>query len=216
MDLYHGNIRDLLQLEEELNTLPCSIERSAKVNLLKFLQVNAAVEYERVSTALYFDLRRDAGFHELSRVPEKNHLGHACSQPMESGSVEDYLVQAEEAKACLDRLIYSIATPGNPMWEGIPAPIKSKESARRKADKLGNARFVTDFARATFVCETPHDLVEVFALLTDGIGQVSTKTLVHCSLSRTFYCAPSYLAIAMSDWTPRTWSDGSVLFSRSA
>ncbi|CAN0368892.1 unnamed protein product, partial [Ectocarpus sp. 12 AP-2014] len=132
---------------------------------------NAVVEYERVSTALYFDLRRDAGFHELSLVPEKNHLGHTCSQPMEAGSIEEYLVQAEEAKACLDRLIYSIATPGDPRWEGIPAPIKSKESARRKADKLGNARFVTDFARATFVCETPHDLVEVFALLTDGIGQ---------------------------------------------
>eukprot|EP00903_Cladosiphon_okamuranus_P010037 g9517.t3 len=171
MELSQGYIQELLQLEREASTLPWSIERSAKVNLLKFLQVNAVKAYERAYTGLYFDVRRNEGFDALSSVPEKNHSGGACLQPMEAGSVEDYLCQAETAKVYLDRLVDSVAA-GIPGREGIPAPIKTEESTRRKADKLGGIRYLTDLARASFVCETPLDLVEVFSSLTATIGKV--------------------------------------------
>lgn len=62
MDSEGLGIHELLRLETELNQLPSSIERGAKVNLLKYLQVGTVIKHERVSTGLYFDLRRDEGF----------------------------------------------------------------------------------------------------------------------------------------------------------
>lgn len=180
MELSHGHIQELLQLEREVSTLPCSVERSAKVNLLKFLQVNAIKAYERAYTGLYFGLRRDEGFDALllSSVPEKNRSGGVCLQPMEVGSVEDYLRQAETAKGYLDRLVDAIAPAEKPGREGIPAPIKTEESARRKADKLGGIRYLTDLARASVVCETLVDLVEAFSSLTAAMGKVGSLKML--------------------------------------
>lgn len=190
MDFDGRDINKLLRLETELNELPPSIERSAKVNLLKYLQVNAVVAYERVSTGLYFNLRRDEGFQELYRIEEKAQPEGGLVQPMETGSIEDYLLQAEEAKVCLDKLIYSVAAPGTPGREGI-SDLKSVESTRRKADDWGGIRYVTDLARATVVCETPHDLAHVFESLTRMVGQVCMmkvalycRILTQCSLHR--------------------------------
>lgn len=172
MNLDEWNIKELLELEAELSELPPSVERSAKVNLLKYLQVNAVRAYERVSTSLYFDLRRNEGFQELYRIEEKLPPEGGLVQPMETGSIEDYLLKAEEAKVGLDKLIFSVAPPGTRGREGISAAVKSAESTRRKIDKLGGIRFLPDLARATIVCETTHDLAHVFESLNRMIGQV--------------------------------------------
>lgn len=95
-------LRALLKTEKELNTLPPSIERNAKVTLLKYFQVRTVKQYEAVSDALYFDLQRDDGFDQLYRVQEKPQPEGGLVQPMEMGSIEDYLRQAERAKLCLD------------------------------------------------------------------------------------------------------------------
>lgn len=175
MDSKKMDIRALLRLETALNALPQGVERSAKVNLLKYLQVDAVKEYERFSTDLYFDLRRDAGFLELYRIQEKRQPKTGLVQPMEAGSIEDYLLQAERAKLCLDELLGLVVFPGEPGREVISAPVKSLESTRRKANDRGGIRHVVDLARAAVVCDTPRDLADVFELLNLMVREVRAE-----------------------------------------
>lgn len=166
-------INELVQLETELDKLPSGIERSAKVNLLKYLQVDTVKQYERVSTGLWFDLRRDEGFHELNRIHEKQGPEDGLVQLMETGSIEDYLRQAERAKLGLDELLWSVAPPGTPGREVITTAVKTVERTRIKANDWGGIRKVTDLARATVICDTPNDLADVFELLNFMVDQAS-------------------------------------------
>ena len=159
-----------------MDELPSGIERSAKVNLLKYLQVDTAKEYGRVSTGLYFNLRRDEGFDQLHRIHEKQPPEDGLEQPLETGSIEDYLRQAECAKFCLDQLLGLVSPPGTPGQEVVLASVKSLESTRRKAKDWGGIRRVTGLARATVICDTPHDLADVFDKLKLEVGQVSRVT----------------------------------------
>ena len=168
-------IHKLLRLETELEKLPSSIERDAKVNLLKYLQVHTVKEYERLSTGLYFDLRRDEGFDQLYRIHEKQPPEDGLEQPLETGSIEDYLQRTECAKIFLDQLLGLVSPPGTPGQEVVLASVESLESTRRKADWCGIRR-VTDLARATVICDTPYDLAEVFVKLNLEVGQVSRVT----------------------------------------
>ena len=168
-------IHELLRLETELEKLPSSIERSAKVNLLKYLQVGPVKKYKRLSTGLYFDLRRDKGFDQLYRIHEKQEPKNGLVQPLERESIEEYLRQAEYAKLCLDKLLGFVSPPGTPGQEVVLASVESLESTRRKADWCGIRR-VTDLASATVICDTPHDLVDVFEKLNLKVGQVSRVT----------------------------------------
>ena len=170
------DIDKLLRIETEVETIPYSTDRNAKVNLLKYLQINTVVKYERLSTCLYFDLRRDEGFDQLYRIHEKQGPENGLEQPLETGSIEDYLRQAECAKLCLDQLLGLVSPPGTPRQEVVLASVKSLESTRRKVKDWGGIRRVTDLARATVICDTPHDLAEVFEKLNLEIGQVSRVT----------------------------------------
>lgn len=177
MDSEGWCIHELLRCETELNKLPSSIERDARVNLLRYLQVSTVKNYERVYTGLYFDLRRDEGFHELYMVKEKKQPESGLVQPMETGSIEDYRRHAESAKICLDELVQLVASPGTPGREVIGASIKSLESTRRKANAWGGIRYVTDLARATVVCDTPRHLADVFKLLIRQVCRVKVALL---------------------------------------
>ena len=169
-------IHKLLGLETELEERPSSIERNAKVNLLRYLQFNTVLQYERVSTGLYFDLRRDEGFDQLYSIHEKQEPKNGLVQPLETMSIQDYLRQAECAKLCLDKLLGLVAPPGTPGREVVTTAVKSMESTVRKTEAWGSIRSVTDLARATVICDTPHDLVDVFEKLVLKVGQVSRVT----------------------------------------
>ncbi|CAM9607409.1 unnamed protein product [Ectocarpus sp. 13 AM-2016] len=172
MDTLESGIHELLRLEAELEELPSGIERSAKVNLLKYHQVDTVKKYERVAAGLYYDLRQNEGFEQLNRIHEKQGPEKVLVQPLETGSVEDYLRQAERAKLDLDDLVRLVAAPGTPGRELVLAPVKSLESTRRKV-KIWGIRRVTDLARATVICNTPNDLADVFELLNLMVDQGS-------------------------------------------
>lgn len=174
------DIDGLLQLEAELNTLRSEIdakgnllEIDAKLNLLKYLQVNTVKQYERVSTHMYFDLRHAKGFDMLSKVEGEEPQEGSLAHPKRMESIEDYLQQAGRAKACLDELVELVAPSGTRGREGIPAAVKSLESARRKAHKTtGGIHCITDLARSTIVCDTPQDLVDAFESICSRVSQV--------------------------------------------
>ncbi|CAB1110285.1 unnamed protein product [Ectocarpus sp. CCAP 1310/34] len=133
------NIKGLLDLETKLNNLPSSIERKAKMNLLK--------------------------------VQGKEQPGGDLVQPTKMRSVEDYRKDAERAKVDLDQLVGSVAPPGTPGLEMIETPVKSLDSTMRKingwhkVEKWRTIRDITDLARVTLICNTPHDLADGFELL---------------------------------------------------
>lgn len=174
-----GAIQDidkLLGFEDDLNKSPPGIEVTAKKNLLKYLQVNAVMQYTRIFDELYFNVKQSQDFLELAAVGEPEGGGQLM-QLMETGSIEDYLEKAGTASALLGELITFI-TRGTPGLEGIPASVKSLESATRKANIVeGGIRCVTDLARATVVCDTPHDLATVFKSLKSKIGEVRYFTM---------------------------------------
>lgn len=173
MDRKGRDIDALLKLERDLSKSSPGVERDAKVNLLKYLQVNTVKEYERVSTHLYYDLRHAEGFDKLSEVGEEEPPEGSLPHPKRMGTVEDYLRQAGLAKTGLDELVELVAPRGTRGREGTFAPVKTLESARRKAEKTaGGIHCVTDLARATVVCDTPQDLVDVFELLRSRFCQV--------------------------------------------
>lgn len=166
------NIDALSAVEDDLNKQSPSIERSAKKNLLKYLQVNAVMQYARIFDELYFNLKQSQGFLELAAVKGQAGNNGRVMQLMEMGSIEKYLEQAETARVPLGELITFI-TRGTPGLEGITASVKSLKSATRKANKAeGGIRCVTDLARATVVCDTPHDLATVFKLLKSTVAEV--------------------------------------------
>lgn len=179
MDTNRGrDIDGLVQLEAELSTFRIDakgilLEIDAKINLLKYLQVNMVKAYERVSTHLYFDLRHANSFDMLSKVEGEEPREGSLAHPKKMESIEGYLQQAGHAKTCLDELVELVVPRGTGGREGIPAAVKSLESARRKADKTaGGIHCVTDLARATVVCDTPQDLVDAFESLRLSVRQV--------------------------------------------
>lgn len=193
MDPLGLRIDKLLRLEAYLEELPPGNERSAKTNLLKYLQVNAVREYETVSTHLYINLRGDKGFDQLQWVEEKQGPEGGLVQPLEAGSIEDYLQQANCAKLYLDKLLGSVAPAGTPGREAVRAPVKSLERTRVKAEVRGGIHKVTDMARATVICDTPHDLVDVFDSL---VCQVSKVTWRVGRQSFSVLRDPFYLAVS--------------------
>ncbi|CAN0514530.1 unnamed protein product, partial [Ectocarpus sp. 12 AP-2014] len=109
----------------------------------------------------------------LSKVKGEEPKEGSLAHPKRMESIEDYLQEAGRAKACLDKLVESVAPSGTRGREGIPAAIKSLESTRRKADKTtGGIHCVTDLARSTIVCDTPQDLVDVFESICSSVNQI--------------------------------------------
>lgn len=188
MDHAGQGISELLRLETELNGVASSIERAAKINLLKYLQVLTVKKYETVYTGLFFKLRRDtAGFDKLRTIEEKKPPEEGLLHPMEEGSIEHYLLQAEKAKLELDKLVEMAVPSGTSGREAILARVKSQDSTERKIGVCGGIRHVTDLARATIICDTPTGLADVFEDLKKNIGVSFPYSLVQVSLMNPVY-----------------------------
>lgn len=179
-------INELLRLENELEgnapsvwdklfecvsiREPPSIERDAKVNLLKFLQVKTVDKYKRAYDNLYYELNKQRGMECLRRIepaPAKSALlqpivleEQSCDADEElSSQLQFYRIGAECAKEQLDELVQEVIN-GREGCEGVYPKIKTLESTKRKAVRFygGNVRRVADMARAAVICNTPEDL----------------------------------------------------------
>ncbi|CAN0285455.1 unnamed protein product [Pylaiella littoralis] len=163
-------INELLQMELELEGGAPSLERDAKVNLLKFLQVKTVKKYERAYDSLYYELEMDGGLGCLRRIEERNPKSDLL-QPevleLQGCSADDKLEKqlffyregAIRAKVQLDELVRELLN-SHQGRERSYAEVKSLESTRRKATTFfgGDIRRLADMARVSVICNTPEDL----------------------------------------------------------
>lgn len=159
-----------LQMEIELEGGAPSLERDAKVNLLKFLQVKTVKKYERAYDSLYYELEMDGGLGCLRRIEERNPKSDLL-QPevleLQGCSADDKLEKqlffyregAIRAKVQLDELVRELLN-SHQGRERSYAEVKSLESTRRKATTFfgGDVRRLADMARVSVICNTPEDL----------------------------------------------------------
>ncbi|CBJ26503.1 kinesin light chain-like protein [Ectocarpus siliculosus] len=164
------DINELLQMEIELEGSDLSLERDAKVNLLKFLQVKTVKKYERAYDSLYYELNMDGGLECLHRIEELNPKSslfqpeglepQGCDADENLGKQLDFYREgALRAKVQLDKLVRELVN-GHQGRTGLYAEVKSLESTRRKATKSygGDVRRLADMARVSVICDTPEDL----------------------------------------------------------
>ncbi|CAM9100048.1 unnamed protein product, partial [Laminaria digitata] len=170
------NIRGLLQLEEELKSATApSLERDAKVNLLKYLQVQTVQYYGVAWDGLFYELNKRVGLECLRNIkPVRSEIDFL--QPKVYNLQDLYLADAERAKLCLDELIKKVVE-NLEGCEALYAEVKSRESTVRKANKSydGDVRRVADMARVTVVCETPDLLVQVYLCI---MGQLQPEDVL--------------------------------------
>lgn len=172
------SIKEVLRLEEDLNSSsPApSVERDAKVNLLKYLQISAVKKYEEAYDGLFYELNKEGGLERLRSITpvrsRRNFLQPKVYDLRGCGGVDGcevqeqadvYLEDAKLAKLRLDELMGMVVET----LEGCEvqhAEVKSRESTVRKANKsyAGNVRRVADMARVAVVCKTPEILEQVY------------------------------------------------------
>lgn len=194
----HGlNINKLRQMEKDLegDTISMrgpSLERDAKVNLLKFLQVRTVEEYELAYDNLYYELNMRPGRECLRRVqdldPKSDLLqpkileaqGCDADENLEN-QLEFYSQDATCAKVHLDKLVQEVAD-GHQGCNGVYPEVKSRESTKRKATKFcgGDVRKVIDMARVSVICATPEDLELAFKRLVESIEVRSPEQTEYC------------------------------------
>ncbi|CAB1105425.1 unnamed protein product [Ectocarpus sp. CCAP 1310/34] len=153
------DIDKLIRLEDGLKTL-CEREKSpvspvAKVNVLKYLQVQAVKQFQADYDDLHYELNKTEGLEclrSIDPVPSKELFQPKVLDQKDCGEDEQlyeqlqfYLTDAELAKPHLDELC---------------ADVKSWESTRRKATSVldGDIRKVADMARVTVILATPEAL----------------------------------------------------------
>lgn len=164
------DITELLQMEIVLEGDALSLERDAKVNMLKFLQVKTVKEYERAYDSLYYELNLDGGMGCLRRIEELNPKsdllqpevlklqGCDANEKLEK-QMNFYREGAICAKVQLDKLVEELVN-SHQGRKGLYAEVKSLESTRRKATKFygTDVRRLADMARVSVICATPEDL----------------------------------------------------------
>ncbi|CAM9452270.1 unnamed protein product, partial [Ectocarpus sp. 13 AM-2016] len=172
------NIEDVLGLEAELKT-PGGRERSspvgldAKVNILKYLQVQTVLQFQAKYDGLYDELTKTGELEclrSIAPVQSKHHLQpkvverQDCSKDEQlENQLQLYLADAELAKKRLDDLVTMVARDSS-KYEVQCVQVKSRESTRRKAIRSygGDVRKVADMARVSVICTTPKTLKEVY------------------------------------------------------
>lgn len=162
-------------MERNLQERPPGIESHAMANLLKYLQVSMVIKYQRIAEHLYFNLRRGKGFDHLKLIQQ---LEGNLMQPRESGSIEDYVHDAERAQIHLVKLVEEVVSAGNHKLKVVSSGIKSLESITRKVNSNyigGDVRKVNDIARISVVCDTPDGLAYVFKELNGRVQVRSTR-----------------------------------------
>ena len=163
-------IRDLTRLENDLldihSGLP-AVQRAARINLLRYLQVAAVKQFEHKYDYLLSEVKEGGDLESLLNIMSKHPPEGQVLQPRLSGSSKEYLEDAASAKRVLDSTLELLAkTPG--LCEAITVEVKTLSSVERKAAKFfdGDLRKVTDMARASLICDTPTALADTFQRLT--------------------------------------------------
>lgn len=161
------SIQQLVELEKGLAGDPPSLDRDAKVNLLKYLQVRRVNEYQTEYDRLYFALNR-GGELELLRNNIAAGRYKPLQQPKKAALLQEYLADAREAQRCLEELAEEVVSACDGGCESRYNGMKSPESIMRKADKFcgGNLGKIADIARVALVCETPRELERSYAIIT--------------------------------------------------
>lgn len=185
-------MEELLQLEDRLTSAEPSLERDAKLNLLKYTGIYTVKLYESAYDGLFYGLGKEGGLEPLRNITPVKTKGQflqpkVCDvQGCEGGTAdleveeqaEFYLADAKLAKPHLDGLIRTVVEN----LDGCEAHyvgIKSRESTVRKAKKSygGNVRRVVDMTRVAVVCDTPERLEQVYMGI---VGQLQvSQTIVN-------------------------------------
>eukprot|EP00903_Cladosiphon_okamuranus_P012113 g11365.t2 len=171
------DIEKLLRLEAELKiqreSATSSVSLDAKVNMLKYLQVQTVVRYQKAYDALYYELSKEGGLECLRKIPpvRPEHLLQPKDLELQICDEDDqlerqlefYLADAKLAKPYLDELVMKVAKDSREC-EVQRVDAKSLESTRRKARKFcgGDVRKVADMARVTVICDTPKALEQAY------------------------------------------------------
>eukprot|EP00752_Nemacystus_decipiens_P012244 g10853.t1 len=171
------DIESLLRLENEVKSrqedVTSSVSLEAKVNILKYLQVQTVRQYEHAYDALYYELNNEGGLQCLRNIssirsedlvqPKVFGPQEYCEEDRLTEQLKFYLADAELAKKRLDELVTRVAE-GLEKCEVHRADVKSLESTRRKASKFcgGDVRKVADMARVTVLCDTPEALEQAY------------------------------------------------------
>ncbi|CAM9315422.1 unnamed protein product, partial [Ectocarpus sp. 8 AP-2014] len=178
--VYGGfNIKDLLQVEADLkNYAPGSgiatpLERRAMINLLKFLQVETVLHFEREYDQLRYERNKDGGLEcvrGISPARKKDMLQPQKLKRQKCDLAEKlrfYLAAARVAKQFLDELVQNVVG-GLEGCEIQFADVKSLESTERKTVNFcsGDVRKVADMARLSVVCKKPEDLKQAYLGIT--------------------------------------------------
>ncbi|CAM9626287.1 unnamed protein product, partial [Ectocarpus sp. 12 AP-2014] len=186
------NIEEVLRLETELKAhgeSARSASVAAKVNILKYLQVQAVAEYQTEYDGLYYELNKERGLECLRRIApfrstellqpkvlETQDCGEG--DRLEKG-LEFYLAEAELAKQGLDELAATV-TNDLKQCEVQCVSVKSRESTRRKAIRFcgGDVRQIMDMARVTVMCDTPKALEQAYLAI---IGSLQPQDVLRVS-----------------------------------
>ncbi|CAM9361850.1 unnamed protein product [Ectocarpus fasciculatus] len=171
------DVKELCRVEYELKNpreraVP-PVQRDAKVNMLKFLQIQAVQDFEQAYDDLYHKLNMEGGLEcvrSIARVRSKDLLQpkvfalHDCDDDTQlAEQLQFYLADAKRAKQHLDKLLKE-AAKDLVGCEVQYAEVKSLESTRRKASRFCGCqvRKVTDMARVAVVCDTPEGLKQAY------------------------------------------------------
>eukprot|EP00903_Cladosiphon_okamuranus_P018852 g17340.t1 len=172
------DIEELLRLENELKSqredATSSVCLDAKVNILKYLQVQTVLQYQAGYDALYYELNKEGGLECLRSIapvragdlvqPKSFELQHCDEDDGLDKQLEFFLADASLAKEGLDMLAAKV-TQGLEKCKVHCVDVKSLESTRRKAIKFcgGDVRKVVDMARVAVICDTPEALEQVYS-----------------------------------------------------
>lgn len=155
------DIKELCRLENELKNpreraVP-SVQRDAKMNMLKYLQIQKVREFEQAYDDLYYELNMEGGLEcvrSVARMRSKDLLQPKvlalddCDEGTQlAEQLEFYLADAKRVKQHLDELVKK-AVKDLEGCEVQYVEVKSLESTRRKASRFcdGQVRKVTDMA----------------------------------------------------------------------
>ncbi|CAM9623400.1 unnamed protein product [Ectocarpus fasciculatus] len=171
------DINELLRLEAELQTSrereTSPVRLDAKVNILKYLQVQVVKQFEAEYDDLYYELNKTGGLDCLRSIapvrptellqPKFLDIQNCTEDENLEQQLQFYLADAELTKARLDELVTEVAHDSS-KYEVQCVGIKSRESTRRKARSCcdGDVRKVADMARVTVICATPEALKEAY------------------------------------------------------
>lgn len=198
------DIEELCDLEAKLKSSRGSdtspVSRDAKVNILKYLQIQAVTRFQTAYDDLYYELSKKGGLEFLRSIvpvrskevlqPKVVELQDCDEDEQLEKQLDFYLADAELAKPHLDELVSKIAHDSSE-FDVQCVDVKSRDRTREKARKscVGDVRKVPDMARVTVVCATPEALKEAYSAIT-GLPKVRRKGRVadapqSCKLSRT-------------------------------